>query len=288
MQARALTPLADSELAEVRGAGLAFNLQNFSLTGGLTLTYTGSPGNTLTLSNLSLSRSDEANATFSDPYRLQLLPRGNGLPDVIQLSEPLNVSGLLKWQFAADWSVNANGTDFQGGALLLQDLQTYGGTLTLTPPATPGVEGFAFGLSLRADLGNLLLRPRGRDDTSNADAPTVAEQFRIQGLHLGAATGTAALPTSPWVIADATAQPGILNAITENGRSYLHLGIDWPSTAAGAPQGMLVIDNVSFKTDAPGFIDPASGTPSSSFNLGSSRIASMQLQYLDIKLRAGP
>ena len=52
-----MQPLADDELAAVRGAdGLAFNLQNFSLTGPLTLTYTmpGPAGNTLWLSNLAL------------------------------------------------------------------------------------------------------------------------------------------------------------------------------------------------------------------------------------------
>ncbi|HJV96330.1 MAG TPA: hypothetical protein VJ608_09855, partial [Albitalea sp.] len=104
--AAALEPLADSELAAVRGAdGLAFNLQNFSLSGPLTLTYTNPSGSSLWFSNLSLSRSDDPDATFSDPYLLKVASRGGGLADVIRLSEPLNANGLLKWQFAADWGV---------------------------------------------------------------------------------------------------------------------------------------------------------------------------------------
>ncbi len=272
--AQALTPMADEELAAVRGAGLAFNLQDFSLSGGIGLTYTGDAGQTLWLGNLSLSRSDDPAATFSDPYRLQLINRANGMSDVISLSEPQNANGLLKWQLAADWAINADGIDFQGGALVLQDLQSYGGTLTLAPPATAGVEGFAFGLALRADVGALLLRPRGRDvDT---------EQLSLQGIHL-----SGALPGQPWIVADVTAQPGLINAITENGQSYLHVALSWP-VAGDAPTGSLVVDNITFKTDAPGFVDPSTGQASTTFSLGSSRIASIQLQFVDIKLRAGP
>ncbi|TMH02266.1 MAG: hypothetical protein E6H79_14125, partial [Betaproteobacteria bacterium] len=63
-----MQPLADDELAAVRGAdGLAFNLVNFSLSGPLTLSYAMPGGGaSLSLSNLSLSRSDDASATFSD------------------------------------------------------------------------------------------------------------------------------------------------------------------------------------------------------------------------------
>src|SRR2546427_1468523 len=103
--AAAMQPLPDAELAAVRGSdGLAFNLQNFSLAGPLTLTYTmpGPAGANLWLSNLSLSRSDDPAATFSDPYQLKVVARGNGLADVIRLSEPANANGALKWQVAAD------------------------------------------------------------------------------------------------------------------------------------------------------------------------------------------
>ena len=272
--ALAMQPLADTELASVHGRdGLAFNLQNFSLSGPLTLTYTapGESGGSLWLGNLSLSSSDDAASTFSDPYTLRVLSRGAGLADVIRLGEPLNASGLLKWQFAADWGVNASGIDFQGGALVVQDLVTRGGSVTLTTPATPGVEGIAFGLALRADVGNLTLRPRGRDDTT--------EQWSLSGIHLGAANEDGVLLGTPWAIADATNQPGIVNAITDaNGTSMLHIGIGWPTTAAGAPLASLVVDSIVFKSDS---------LPGGMLDLGSSRIGTMQIQYLDVKLRAG-
>src|SRR5438034_8977298 len=139
--ALAMQPLADTELASVHGRdGLAFNLQNFSLSGPLTLTYTapGESGGSLWLGNLSLSRSDDAASTFSDPYTLRVLSRGAGLADVVRLGEPLNASGLLKWQFAAHWGVNASGMDVQGGALALQHRVTPRGRAPMTTPPPPG------------------------------------------------------------------------------------------------------------------------------------------------------
>src|SRR5207249_11352385 len=125
----------------------AFTLHTSSLPGPLPLPRTapGESGGSFWLGNLSLSRSDGASSTFSDPYPLRVLSPGAGLADVIRLGEPLNASGLLKWQFAADWGVNASGIDFQGGALVVQDLVTRGGSVTLTTPATPGAQGIAFG-----------------------------------------------------------------------------------------------------------------------------------------------
>ncbi len=220
-----MQPLADADLAAVSGRdGLAFNLKDFSLSGPLALTYTmpGPGGQTLKLANLSLSRSDDPAATFSDPYTLRVLSRGNGLADVIRLSEPANVNGLLKWQFAADWSVNADGIDHQGGALVIQDLVTRGGNLTLTTPATPGVEGIAFGLALQADIGHLLLRPRGRDDVRLADPATVSEQFRLSGIKLGAASEDGVLLGTPCTDSHCarrlTARP---SAATRNGYFFL-------------------------------------------------------------------
>jgi len=277
-----MQPLADDELAGVRGSdGLAFNLRDFSLNGPLTLTYTSpgtSPGK-LWLGNLSLSRSDDTTATFSDPYTLRVISRGDGLADVIRLTEPANVNGALKWQFAADWGTSANGIDFNGGALLVQDLVTRGGSLTLTTPSTPGVEGIAFGLAMQADIGHLILRPRGRDDVTQADPASVTEQLRFSGIKLGAASESGVLLNSPWVIADATNQPGIFNAITDaSGNSFLHVGIGWPTTAAGAPIGGLSIDSIVFKSDT---------LPGGQMDLGSSRIGTMQIQYLDVKLKPG-
>ena len=280
--AATLQPLADEELAAVTGRdGLAFNLKDFSLGGALALSYTmpGPGGQTLTLGNLALSRSDDPATTFGDPYTLRVVSRGNGLADVIRLTEPLNASGLLKWQFAADWSVNADGIDHNGGALVIQDLVTRGGSVSLTTPAAPGVEGIAFGLALQADIAHLLLRPRGRDDVTVADPASVSEQFRLSGIKLGAASESGVLLGAPWVIADVTTQPGIFNAVTDaDGKSSLHIGIGWPTTPAGAPIGGLSIDSIVFKSDT---------LPGGQMDLGSSRIGTLQIQYLDVKLRAG-
>lgn len=281
-QAAGMTPLADTELSGVNGSdGLAFNLRNFSLNGPLTLTYTmpGSSGHNLWLGNLSLSRSDDLTSTFTDPYTLRVLNRGGGLADVIRLTEPANLDGLLKWQFAADWGVNANGIDFQGGALVIKDLVSRSGMVTLTTPATPGVEGIAFGLATHVEIGDLLIRPRGRGDVNDANAPGVTEQLRLSGIRLGAADENGVFLSSPWVIADATTQPGIFNAVTDaSGNSYLHLGIGWPTGPGGAPIGGLVVDSIVFKSDT---------LPGGQMDLGSSRIGTIQLQYLDVKFKAG-
>jgi len=271
-QAGGLQPMDDAQLADVRGSdGLAFNLVGFSLSGPLTLTYTAPDGASLALANLSLSRSDDPTATFSDPYRLRVLSRGNGLADVISLTGPANANGLLKWQFAADWNVVANGIDHQGGALVIQDLVSRSAQLSLTTPATPGVEGVAFGLGLNLDIGRLQLRPRGRADDG--------EQLQFSGLRLGAAAADGTLLGAPWFIAAATHQPGILNAVTDaNGVSSLHLGIGWPTGAHGAPIGSLVIDNIAFRSTT---------LPGGQMDLGSSRIGTVQLQFLDVKFRGG-
>ena len=270
--ATGMQALDDAELADVRGAnGVAFNLVNFSLSGPLTLTYTSPNGSSLSLSNLALSRSDDPAATFTDPYTLKLLTRSDGLADVIRLAEPLNANGLLKWQFAADWAVQADGIDHQGGALVINDLVSRAGSLSLSTPATPGVEGIAFGLGLNLEIGDLLLRPRGRTDST--------EQLQLHGIRLGAAAEDGTLLGTPWMLADVTNQPGILNAVTDpDGKSYLHIGIGWPTSAAGAPLAGLVIDNITFRSDT---------LPGGQLDLGSSRIGTMQLQFLDVKFRPG-
>jgi hypothetical protein len=143
--------------------------------------------------------------------------------------------------------------------------------LTLTTPATPGVEGIAFGLALNLEIGDLLLRPRGRAEAG--------EQLQLHGIRLGAASADGTLLGTPWAIADATTQPGIINAVTDaDGKSALHIGIGWPTAAAGAPIGGLAIESIVFRSDA---------LPGGQMDLGASRIGTMQIQYLDVKLRPG-
>lgn len=106
--------LEDEALSQVTGRdGLAFNLRGFELSGPLTLTYADpNTGSSLWLGNLYLSRSDDVDATFTDPYRIYGRP---GMADVIELSN----HGLQKWQFAADFGIKGrDGSTFNGGTLI--------------------------------------------------------------------------------------------------------------------------------------------------------------------------
>lgn len=278
----AMTPLADADLQAVRGAGIAFNLKDFSLSGDIALTYEGRDGQYIALKKLSVSRSDDLAATFSDPYTMTVSSRA-GLPDVVRWTDPLNVKGLLKWQFATDWSIGTSAGVFEGGSLVVQDLQSRGSHFSVTSPSVAGQEGIVWGSGVRMDIGSVLIRPRGRDDVSNADAPGATHQLRLQGIHISDVDGV-----SPWVLADVTAQPGIFNAVTENGQSFLHLGIGWntdPYTETRA--GKVEIDNITFRNDQATYVNPMTGLAANTLNLGASSIGSMQIQYLDMKLHAG-
>ncbi len=270
--ATALKPLDDGELSRVSGRdGLAFNVEGLSITpattGHTTLTY-GMPGSTpanpytLTLSDFSLSRTDDA-SPFTDPYTLTLQTR-SGLPDVIHIAFPLNASLTQRWQFAADLNVTANGISADLGNLALTDLALQGGGLDIAPPSTPGIQGVSFGLSTALSLGSLVVRPRGAQDAS--------ESFTLSGLRLADASSN-----GPWVLSDITRQPGLFNAVTdENGTPALHLQIAWPTTADPVPTAALSIDRVVFQSNGV------------TTDLGSSHIAGIQINYLDMKLRAGP
>lgn len=269
--AAAAQPLDDAQLAAVQGRdGLAFNLVGLSLSGPLTLTYTAPGGASLALSGLALSRSDDPAATFSDPYRLGVRTRSDGLADLIVLNGPANAAGRLKWQFAADWRVQADGITHEGGALRIDDAVFRNTSLALTTPAASGVEGAVLGLGLQLEIRRLALRPRGRADAG--------EELSFGGLRLGAAAADGTPLGTPWRLADATLQPAIFNAVTDaQGVSAIRLGIDWPTSAAGAPTGSLVIDNIAFRSNGATALD-----------LGASRIGTLQIQYADIRLRAGP
>lgn len=272
----ALAPLSDAELGVVSGGILSFDFVNFSISGDARFTYF-TPGDTAStwIGNLALSRSDDPLRPFSDPYNLDILTRP-GLADYFNLAFPENPDGAAKWQFAYDWGVNANGVDFQGGAWVFKDIAYYGGGLQISTPVDS--DGVAFGWALHQQIGDILLRPRGRADT--ADAESAAEQLHLRGMRISAAALEADGVTTtqldaPWQIAHVTNQPGIFNATTDaTGTPRLHLGIGWPTTSAGAPWGSLSIDNLSFKSDV---------TPS--LDLGASRIGGIQIQYLDILFR---
>ncbi len=281
--AASMRPLGDDELSTVRGAdGIAFNLQNFSLTSSLTnpltLTYLSPTGASLTLSNLDLSRSDDPDQ-FADPYQLTLLAR-TGQPDEIAVDFPLNAAGNQKWQLTADFANcdaftagACSGTNFKGGTLQVQDLTMKGGGLYVSPSTIADTQGIAFGLGTQLDIGSLTVYSRGRNAAGVIDT---SDSLAITGIHLADAnTGGA------WMLADLDKHPGLINAATDSSGSYLHLQIGWPTTSDPVAAGALRIDNITFTTAGIG------GAAPTVTNLGSASIASMQINYLDIKLRTG-
>jgi hypothetical protein len=272
VHAEGLQPLDDSALSSVQGRdGLSFDLSNFTMQGDARITYYAASPSTASgwIGNLYATRSDNPDA-FADPYRLDVVKGGAGLADIITLSFPVNASGAQKWQYVYDWGVSADGIDFEGGSTLFRDAVFRGGGIQWSTPRVG--EGLAWGLALRYDIANLLLRPRGRGDITSINS--ASEQMNFSGIHVGAVDASGNFTGEAWRIADVASQPGIINAVTdENGKPRLHVGIGWPENGS-APTGGLVIDNVSFKSDLTGNLD-----------LGSSRIGSMQIQYLDIKFR---
>ncbi|TFV86941.1 hypothetical protein E4K72_22780 [Oxalobacteraceae bacterium OM1] len=273
VEAAAMEPMSDASLAAVQARdGISFDLNGFAMSGDARITYTAPTGSSLWLGNLQLSRSDDTSNPFGDPYRLDIARGAPGLADMITLAFPSNANGLARWQLAADFGVNADGVSFDGGSLVVRDLILTGGGLELSTPRNG--DGFAFGLALRADIGNVLLRPRGRDDITLAEPAGVAEQMNIAGVHIGAVDGAGNFTGAPWRVADLAHQPGVINAVTDaNGNPRLHIAIDWPD-ANGAQWGGIKVDNINFRSDVTGNLD-----------LGSSRIGAAQIQFLDIKVR---
>lgn len=277
--AEGMVPLSDAALSNVQARdGFSFDLANFSVSGNAKLTYyaPGPSNASLYLSNPYFARSDDPDNPFSDPYRLDILPGAPGYGDFINIAFPANANGTVRWQTAFDWGVNADGIPFDGGSLILKDMAIFGGGVQWTTPLNG--DGLAFGMGLRMEIGNILLRPRGRDDIAQADATTVKDQMNLSGLRLGAVDSNGAFLNQPWRIADVAAQPGIINAVTDaDGKSSFHFGIGWPD-ANGAARGGFEINNLSFRT-----VDAAGNM--STVDLGSSRIGSMQIQYLDVKFK---
>lgn len=273
--AQGLQPLSDTVLSSVQGRdGLSFDLSNFSMAGDARLTYYAPSPSTASayIGNIFATRSDDPADPFGDPYRLDIVKGASGMADIITLSRPENANGAKRWQSAFDWGVNADGIAFEGGSIVMRDAVFYGGGMQWTTPRRG--DGIAFGMGLRMDIGNVLLRPRGRDDISQAEPAGVTEQMNIRGLRVGAVDGNGIFLNTPWRIADVTTQPGVINAVTDDaGNARLHIGIDWPD-ASGTALGGLQIDNISFRSDVSGNLD-----------LGASRIGSLQIQYLDIKMR---
>ncbi len=265
--APAMQPMADTDLSAVRGRdGVSFDLNGFAMSGDVRVTYTAPNGASIYKGNLSASRSDASDA-FADPYRIDIVPGTGGLADVMQLSFPANGAGEQRWQFAYDWGIQANGIARDNGAVSISDLVWRGGGLQFSTPQN--VDGIAWGAALRMDIGQLAYRPQGRYDATG--------QMALSAIQIGAVDGNGNFTGEPWQLANVASQPGILNALNDDTGPRLHIGIDWPDSRYGsgaAPAGGLAIGNISFNNPAGGSVD-----------LGSSRIGSIQIQYLDVKFR---
>jgi hypothetical protein len=259
--ASAMEPMSDSALSSVRGRdGVSFDLNGFAMSGDARVSYTTPVGSSLYVEKFHASRSDNP-LPFSDPFRLDILPSAPGLADYINIAFPVNTNGDQRWQLAYDWGVGADGVVREQGSVVVKDLVFYGGGLQFTTPQVN--DGIAFGAALKVDIAQLSFQPRGRDDATEA--------MVFSGVHIGGADGT------PWQIAHVAAQPGVINALNDENGPRLHIGIDWPDARYGngqAPAGSIVVDNISF-------VSPGQPT----VDLGSSRIGSVQIQYLDIKFK---
>lgn len=267
LAAPAMEALSDKALAAVRGRdGVSFDLNGFAMSGDARISYTTPAGSSLYVEKFTAARSDSA-TPFADPYRLDIVSGGPGLADVVQIAFPQNTNAEQRWQFAYDWGVQADGIVRDGGSVVIQDLVFYGGGLQFSTPRV--YDGVAFGAALRFDIGQLAIRPDGRDNSGS--------QLALTGIRLGGVDADGNWSNRPWVIADVASQPAVINALTDDTGPRLHIGIDWPDASRGsgvAPAGGLQIDNISFVTPGQPTVD-----------LGSSRIGSMQIQYLDIKFR---
>ncbi|WP_317204005.1 hypothetical protein [Janthinobacterium sp.] len=265
--AAALQPLSDAALAAVRGGdGVSFDLAGFAMSGDARVSYTAAPGRSLYVEKLSASRSDSSDA-FGDPYRLDVVAGGVGLADYFQLAFPRNAKAEQRWQFAYDWGVAADGAARDGGSVVVKDAVWSGGGLQFSTPRQN--DGIAFGLALNLSVAELVLRPRGRADAS--------EQMTLRGIRLGGVDADGNFNNTAWALADVATQPAVINALVDDSGPRLHVGIGWPDARLGsgaAPAGGLLIENISFVS---------AGQPT--VDLGSSRIGSMQIQYLDVKFK---
>jgi len=266
-QAWAMEPMNDAALSNVRGRdGVSFDLNGFAMSGDARVSYTTPVGTTLYVEKFAASRSDSPQP-FSDPYKLDVVSSFPGLADVINISFPVNANGDQRWQAAYDWGITANGVTRDMGSVVMKDLVFSGGGLQFTTPQVN--DGIAFGAALRMDIGQLSFQPQGRADATEA--------MVLRGVHIGGVDGNGVLNNTPWVIANTASQPAVINALTDETGPRLHIGIDWPDARYGsgqAPAGGVVVDNISFASPNQPTVD-----------LGSSRIGSIQIQYLDIKFK---
>jgi len=244
--------LDDEALSDVRGRdGLSFGANLNANIGSATLGMSDSLGNptTLSLNNLTV--------TGTVAWALDVISGTSGSPGFVNLAYP-DIGGTNNLQIFTNMAITAEGSTF-GTGISLQNMAFNGSSMQWTPATVGGIN---FGLSVGLEIGNILLQPNGVGNTSG--------QMNISGIQIGAA-GNAG---NPWVLADIAAQPGIFNVNTDaSGNPYVQMGIGWPTSGSTAQAGSLQLGNIAFNT------------PNGNVNIGSSSIGSMQIQYLNIKLK---
>lgn len=189
--------------------------------------------------------------------KFDISPSVPGMPDLINISLP-DITSNHPLQYAYDLEIVANGRSL-GSSAVYQNMSYVGSNMQWT---TSGSGGLAFGLGLNMAVDNVFLQPNGRGNS--------AGQMNVSGLKVANADGKG----GPWVIADVVNQPGSFRVVNDaSGNSSFQLGVAWPDVQKDAPAGSLHIDNVSFTT------------PTGKVDLGASSIASMQIQYLNVKFK---
>ena len=252
--ATGLQPLDDSALSDIRGRdGVSFGVNLNVNIGSVIVGATDSASNpaTIALNNVVV--------TGTVASTLDVTAGASGNPSYLNWAFP-SIAGANNLQFGYDLAITANGSTF-GTGVQLQNMAFGGTSMQLTPYTNGGV---TFGLGLDLQIGNLLLQPNGRGNTTG--------QMNLSGIAISAAGSNG---TAPWALADVNAQPGIFNiAVDSSGNPNLQWGIGWPTTPGTAPSGSLQINNITF------------ATPEGNVNLGSSSIGSIQIQYLNIRFKS--
>lgn len=248
-----IKPLDDKALSDVRGGdGLSFAANLNVNIGSIALGITDSASNPATLAF------NKTTTTGIITSTLDVFSTSSNGQTYINWAFPL-INGANTLQYGYDLSVLANGNTL-GTGIQFQDIGFGGSSVQLTSNDSGGV---SWGLGLNLNIGSLQLQPNGRGNTSG--------QMAISGVVMGAAGSNG---TAPWVLADINTQPGIVNIVNDaSGNPELQLGIGWASTPGAAASGSLQIGNITFTT------------PNGNVNLGSSSIGSMQIQYLNVRLK---
>lgn len=192
---------------------------------------------------------------------LDIRPGEAGNPDYIDWVYP-NISTTKPLQSGYDLVIEASGQSF-GTGVTYQDISLAGGSMQWSTGATGGL---AFGKAINTTIGHVLL---GANVRSSKDG----QMMDISGVKVsGAVDGT------PWVLANLTTQPGTFRALGDGkGGTNLQFGIDWPKGNAEAGIGKMSIDNVSFQN--------ISSSATTTQSIGGVSIGSMQIQYLNIKIK---